>query len=58
MCDSFVRRWEFQSTIVTDWSDKSQLRQVVNDYRAVLLTIGQMILDRYEREEGYHFIDT
>ena len=58
MCDSSVRRWEFQSTIVTDWSDKSQLRQVVHDYRAVLLTIGQMILDRYEREEGYHFVDT
>jgi hypothetical protein len=50
--------WEFQGTIVTDWSDQGQLRRLVSDYRAVLLTIGRMILDRYERDGDYHFVDT
>jgi hypothetical protein len=58
MSESHPRPRKFRGTIVTDWGDQDQLRQLVNDYRAVLLTIGGTILDRYERDPAYRFVDT
>lgn len=48
----------FKRTIITDPADCGQVRLAVRDYRIMLLSVLDAMLERYERDPDYHFIDT
>ena len=49
---------QFQGKLLPPYPTISQLRKVVPDYEAILLSTLQMITDRYGRRADYHWIDT
>ncbi len=49
---------DFRRTIVENTSDPHALAQTAHDYQLMLGCVLEAMLQRYERREGYHFVDT
>jgi hypothetical protein len=49
---------QFPVPILSEEPEPSQIVQVAEAYRLMLISVLQAILDRYEKHPDYHFIDT
>jgi hypothetical protein len=48
----------YRGTLISKPFSKSQINRAAEDYRLMLLSVLSFILDRYERDPAYGFIDT
>ena len=49
---------EYRGTVVAEPADLASLAATVRDYRVMLGAVLEDMLDRYERNPEYHFVDT
>jgi mannose/cellobiose epimerase-like protein (N-acyl-D-glucosamine 2-epimerase family) len=49
---------QFPAPLLSEELKASQIAQVADAYRLMLISVLQAILDRYEKHSDYHFIDT
>ena len=49
---------QFQFSLFSEPSNKSEIESVIADYRIMLICILDAILKRYEKDPDYHFLDT
>ncbi len=48
----------FSGTKLSDSPSYEEVRELRSDYQLMLVSVVKTILDRYQRDSGYHFVDT